>query len=226
MNKLMHSLRVQHIRPLTQDIIQLWLEPTALFSYQAGDYLMLSVDGEQSKPFSIANAPQANNLIELHIRHNEQSEWMARLRQLQVGDTVWADEAKPQYKLQHESPMNFFIAGGTGIAPMKALLEQRLKLGLSQPTWLYWGVRHSDDLYIHDTLVALSEQNDLLHYVPVVSGDQPDWHGARGLVHLYARNEHPFMEEATVYLCGSWAMVQTAKQDLAEAGLSERRFIH
>lgn len=226
MNKLMHSFRVNQIQSLTPDIIQLWLEPTGLFSHQAGDYVMLSLDGEQTKPFSIANAPKENGLIELHIRHSEQSPWMTRLTQLQVGDSVWTDEAKPQYKLQHESPLNLYIAGGTGISPIKALLEQRLQQGLTQPTWLYWGARHSNDLYIRHQIEALCAQNDLLHFVPVISEDERTWQGARGLVHLFALNEHPHLQDATVYLCGSWPMVQTAKQDFEEAGLAAMRFIH
>lgn len=222
----MHPLKVQRVNHLTANIMQLFLEPGSIFSYQAGDYLMLGMDQTETKPFSIANAPQDNSLLELHVRNQDQSEWMQRLFKVQVGDTLWADGPKPQMKLQHETDLNLYIAGGTGIAPIKALLEQRLKQGLSQPTKLYWGARHIEEFYIHDRLLTLAAQDTQLTYIPVLSENDPSWTGEQGLVHEVAIRQNPDLSEATVYLCGAWAMVQTAEADLVNAGLPLLRYIH
>lgn len=222
----MHTLKVQRVNHLTSNIMQLFLEPSSIFSYQAGDYLMLGLDQAETKPFSIANAPQDNGLLELHVRNLDQTEWMQRLFKVQPGDTLWADGPKPQMKLQHETDLNIYIAGGTGIAPIKALLEQRLKQGLSQPTKLYWGARRIEEFYIHDSLLTLAAQDTKLTYIPVLSENDPAWSGEKGLVHEVAIQQNPDLSQATVYLCGAWAMVQTAETDLINAGLPTLRYIH
>ena len=222
----MHPLKVQRVNHLTDSILQLFLEPSSIFSYQAGDYLMLGLDQTETKPFSIANAPQDNGLLELHVRNLDQTEWMQRLFKIKAGDTLWADGPKPQMKLQHETELNLYIAGGTGIAPIKALLEQRLKQGLNQPTKLYWGARHIEEFYIHDSLLTLAAQDSQLSYIPVLSGDEPNWPGEKGWVHQVAIQQNPDLSQATVYLCGAWAMVQTAETDLINAGLPKLRYIH
>lgn len=222
----MHPFIVYSAIRLTPYILQLFLEPKNVFSYQAGDYVMLGFDGEQTKPFSIANAPLANSMVELHIRNQEDSPWMQRLFNVQAGDTLWVDGPKPQLKLQHETEFNLYIAGGTGIAPLKALLEQRLQNGIQNPTKLYWGARHADELYIHNVLQALTNQHPLLDYIPVISEPDLAWSGATGLVHQYALQQHPDLTKATVYLCGAWSMVQAAQTDFTAAGLASSRYIH
>lgn len=222
----MHPLKVQRVNHIAPNILQLFLEPSSIFSYQAGDYLMLGLDQTETKPFSIANAPQENGLLELHVRNLDNTDWMQRLFQLQPDEIIWADGPKPQMKLQHETALNIYIAGGTGIAPIKALLEQRLKQGINQPTKLYWGARHVEELYIHDALLTLAAQDTNLTYIPVISEDQHNWPGEKGLVHQVAIQQNPDLSQATVYLCGAWAMVQAAKVDLLEAGLPALRCIH
>lgn len=222
----MHPFIVYSAIRLTPYILQLFLEPKSVFSHQAGDYVMLGFEREETKPFSIANAPLPNGLIELHIRNQEDSPWMQRLFNVQAGDTLWIDGPKPQLKLQHETELNLYIAGGTGIAPIKALLEQRLLQGLKQPTKVYWGARHADELYIHNVMQSLAKQNPLLEYIPVISESDAAWTGATGLVHQYALNQHPELSHATVYLCGAWPMVQTAQTDFTAAGLPSLRYIH
>lgn len=221
----MHPMRVIEADKLTPHVLRLVLEPQSIFLHQAGDYLMLGLEQTETKPFSIANAPQANSLIELHIQNPADSEWMQRLYNVQIGDRLWADGPKPQMKLQSETPLNLFIAGGTGIAPMKSLLEQRIKDGLTQPTYLYWGGRQPEDLYIHDQLQQLADNTPNLNYLVAVS-ENPDWQGEKGLIHQVALKYHPDLTNATVYLCGAWAMVQAAKPDLLDAGLPALRYIH
>lgn len=222
----MHPLTLLRANLLTPHILQLFLEPDSIFTHQAGDYLMLGLDQQDTKPFSIANAPQDNGVIELHIRNQQDSDWMQRLFKVQPGDRLWADGPKPQMKLQHETALNIFIAGGTGIAPMKALLEARIQQGLTQPTQLYWGARHQAELYIHQQLVELAEQQPLFDYYPVISEADPAWSGLHGLVHKKAIEQNPDLSQATVYLCGAWAMVQAAEPDLLAAGLPKLRYIH
>jgi NAD(P)H-flavin reductase len=219
------EFELQTVQLLTPFIRRLILRPLDVFSYQAGDYIMLGLDSHETKPFSIANAPRLDGCIELHIRHQESSDWMNRVAALQPGARLWVDGPKPQMKLAHESDLNLFIAGGTGLSPIKALLEQRIQQGITQPTKLYFGARRAEELYLDQELQALSDAHPLLDYIPVVSDEVVGWSGIKGLVHEAAIAQNPDLSQATVYLCGAWAMVKTAETDFVSAGLPKLSYI-
>lgn len=210
---------------LAPQIQRLWLQPEQPFDYQAGDYIMLGFNDTELKPFSIANAPRDDGLLELHIRNEQASEWMQSLFALEKGAALYSSHAKPQMQLHPEASLNLFIAGGTGLAPMKALLEARIAQGLHQPTKLYMGARHPEELYLHQTLLDLVGQTPMLEYIPVVSG-HADYAGNQGLVHQVAIDQNPNLADAHVYVCGAWAMVKKAEDDFIAAGLNARNFTH
>lgn len=220
----LHQMNIAKTQQLSARILRLWLEPQQPFSHQAGDYIMLGLDAQQRKPFSIANAPTEDGLIELHVRNQDDSEWMQQLFALPVGAQLWVEDAKPQYRLQAETELNLFIAGGTGIAPMQALLQARIQQGIQQPTYLYWGTHSIEECYINAELQALSAAHPQLHYISVISEPSADWNGPSGLVHEYALSQHSDVSNASVYLCGCWPMVQQAKQDFIQAGLPASRY--
>jgi NAD(P)H-flavin reductase len=186
---------------------------------------MLGFNDTDLKPFSIANAPRDDGLLELHIRNEQDSTWMQTLFALENGATLYSSPAKPQMQLHPEAPLNLFIAGGTGLAPMKALLESRIAQGLQQPTKLYMGARHAVELYLHQSLLDLAQQIPMFEYIPVVS-DQADYDGLQGLVHQVALAQNPSLSNVHVYVCGAWAMVKKAEEDFIAAGLKPNHFTH
>ncbi|UQB42097.1 oxidoreductase [Thiomicrospira microaerophila] len=222
-NPLRHSLI--DFENLSQQIRRYWLKPEQPFNYQAGDYIMLGFDPADLKPFSIANAPSANGLLELHIRYDQASPWMQQLFSLEKDSSLYSSSAKPQMQLHPESSLNLFIAGGTGLSPMKALLEARIAEGLTLPTKLYMGARQAEELYLNQAMQQLADNTPLLEYIPVIS-EQESYSGFKGLVHEVAIQQNPQLSDASVYLCGAWAMTQKAKQDFIDAGLNVRNFFH
>jgi NAD(P)H-flavin reductase len=219
------SHRLVDFEPLASQIKRFWLQPEQPFAYQAGDYIMLGFNTEDLKPFSIANAPRDDGLLELHIRNEQGSDWMKTLFALEKGATLYSSPAKPQMQLQPEKPLNLFIAGGTGLAPMKALLEARLAAGISQPTKLYMGARHVEELYLDAALRELAESTPLLEYIPVVSEDEA-YQGLQGLVHQVALRQCADLSQTHVYVCGAWAMVKKAEEEFIAAGLNKHGFTH
>ena len=208
---------------LTPDILQLLLSPVEEFTYQAGDYVMLGFDAADLKPFSIASAPRSDGLMSVHIRNHDDSDWMLTLFDVKRYDTLMVQGPKSQYQLS--LPLNkpvIFVAGGTGFAPMKALLEVALTQNTDQIIEFYWGARTQEDLYLHTDMLSLCKQYPSLNYIPVVS-DEP-FAGRNGLVHKAVLQDHPSLANFRVYLCGPWEMQATAKAEFLAAGLTECQF--
>ncbi|MDG6778863.1 NAD(P)H-flavin reductase [Thiomicrorhabdus sp. zzn3] len=221
-----HTLKVVHCEKFTPHIIQLLLRPDFPVTYAAGQYIMLGFEREDLKPFSIASAPREDGLIECHIRKQADSAWMERLFAVEPGDTLVMQGPKDQMQIQPAHQPIIFVAGGTGFAPMKALLDEYLKQNTEVPLHFYWGVRHSEDLYMHDQMRDLERKHGNLIYVPVISEDDPQWDGLTGLVHQQVLKDYPSLEHKTVFMCGPWPMIEAAKKDFSAAGLDPVACIH
>jgi CDP-4-dehydro-6-deoxyglucose reductase len=113
------------------------------------------------------------------------------------------------------------LASGTGLAPIKALIEHMQFAGVSRPTTLYWGGRRPSDLYLHEWIQAQLAQMHNLRYVPVVSDALPEdhWSGRTGFVHQAVLADHADLSGYQVYACGAPIVVESAQRDYLQAGL-------
>ena len=152
MNNKPISARVESITPLTDSILQVFLTPERYIDYQAGQYLEILSSGS-ALSYSIANAPLGSHKYELHIRHSPENNCSQQLLceiknrgvlmiRLPLGDCHLD-------KLQEDRPI-LFIAGGTGFAPIKAMIEQLLATGDKRTFELFWGARSQSDLYMNE----------------------------------------------------------------------------
>jgi len=222
----LHLIKVVHANHLTSDIIQLLMQAEHPITYTSGDYIMLGFEEQDLKPFSIASAPREDGLIECHIRKQSDSEWMEKLFSTQAGDKLVMQGPKKQMALKSAHETILFVAGGTGFAPLRALLIESLRQEISVPICFYWGARSADELYMHEWLIELTEKHGHIDYIPVVSDKTDNWQGETGLVHETVLKQHPNMAHNTVYMCGPWPMIQTAKQAFFDAGLAEEKLTH
>lgn len=217
--------RIQALEPLSHDVVRvlLRLPPTASLEFLPGQYIDVIGPAGLRRSYSVANAPRQDKQIELHIRAVPNGE-MSR---------YWFHEAKVNDLLRLRGPLGtFFLRGqagkhlvllatGTGIAPVKAILEGMATMAESaQPRSItvYWGGRRRDDLYW--------QAPDLpgLRFVPVLSRADDAWTGARGHVQDAMLNEKPDLPNTLVYACGSNAMIHDAQSQLRAAGLPDRHF--
>lgn len=217
--------RIQSIERLAHDVIRVMLRlpPTSALEFIPGQYVdVIGAEGLR-RSYSVANAPRADKQIELHIREVSEGA-MSR---------YWFQQAKVNDLLRLRGPLGtFFLRGqagkdlvllatGTGIAPVKAILE-----GLSgqqanaQPRSLtvYWGGRHREDLYWQPP------EMPGLQFVPVLSRACADWTGQRGHVQDAMLRDHAYLADTLVYACGSDAMIHSAQAQLHAAGLPDRQF--
>lgn len=191
--------------------------------WMAGQYVELRAADGRRRPFSIANASNGDNRIEMHVRHEAGSSFNRCLYEsLQVGMRLRAEGPLGTFvpRENSERPI-LFVAGGTGVAPIKAMIEHFAALGSRRPMQLYWGTRHPRELYLDALVDAWSEEIPQLRFVPVVSDAEvalaPDVR--RGMVLDAVLADHPLLAAFDVYVCGPPAMVDAAVNAFAAAGL-------
>jgi CDP-4-dehydro-6-deoxyglucose reductase len=236
------ACQILEVEPLNHDVTRYLLKFPAgkPIAYYPGQYLDLvlspDTDGERHFPFSIANAPDNNRMLELHIRDIPGSDSLELLKQALVpgeiihahlpgGDCtlthIYGDEA-----LHSETTPLVFMAGSTGFAPVKAMIEYCFQENLSRPIMLFWGGRTRDDLYLHELATQWDQKHENFRYIPVVSEPEnsPGWEGRTGFVHRALMEDLlPFDSELQIIAGGSPGMVHAAYDDFIAAGLSKHQ---
>jgi CDP-4-dehydro-6-deoxyglucose reductase len=113
------------------------------------------------------------------------------------------------------------MAGGTGYAPLKAMLRHAFHTGTDRPIHLYWGVRARRDLYDAERLNRWAAERAGFTFHPVLSDPRTgdDWRGRCGLVHRAVLEDMPDLSDMEVYMAGPPPMIETARRKFLAAGL-------
>ena len=214
---------VIHLAPYVVKVI-LRLPPTEDFQFVPGQYIDIIGPNGIRRSYSLANSSFADKVLELHIRAVEGG----------VMSDYWFKQAKPNDLLRLNGPLGtfflretvdmdlVFLATGTGIAPVKSMLESLAKCQFDQrpkSITVLWGGRHAQDLYLN-----VDEIIGEFSYIPVQSRPANNWTGAEGYVQDVLLGAKPDLTNTVVYACGSDAMIHSAKIRLVEAGLPGKRF--
>ncbi len=215
--------RVEKLEQLSRDVMRLWLklpegEP---LKFHAGQYLdILHEDGRQ-RAFSFANAPHEAGLIELHIRHVPGGTFTDYVfSQLQEKAILRIQAPMGSFTLREISDRPLiFVAGGTGFAPIKGLIQHALHHGEQRPMTIYWGVRQQADLYLRDWVTSLAKSQPQISFIPVLSEPDADWSGRSGWVHEAVLADHSDLSGFDLYMAGPPPMIQAAKAAFLTAGL-------
>lgn len=218
--------RIHSLKRLSSDVLQviLRLPPNQQLNYHPGQYVDVIGKGGLRRSYSIATAATDEKLIELHIRQVADGE-MSRywFCDAQVGDLLRLNGPLGTFFLREIAGLDLiFLATGTGMAPIKAMLEGMVagpKEHQPRSVRVYWGGRVPQDLYW-----SVSEIDLEVEYTPVLSRADSSWLGARGYVQQAVSDSDVNLEHAVVYACGSLAMVDSARTRLVTAGLNPRRF--
>ena len=191
------------------------------FRYLPGQYVDFLLPDGRRRSFSIANAPTPANTLEFHLRVTPQG-WFAHYAQEQLAAKAILRIEAPlgAFYLREDSTRPVvMMAGGTGFAPLKGMLEQQFRAGLSRPFHLFGGARARRDLYLHALAEDWARQHPQLRYTPVLSEPDADWGGERGLVHDAVLRHHPDLRGHEIYMAGPPVMVHAGKQAFVQAGL-------
>ena len=204
--------------------IRLRLPPGSDFQFLPGQYIDVIGHGGLRRSYSLASAGPAEQGLELHVRAVDGGV-MSRywFNQAKTNDLLRLQGPRGTFFLRDVSGRNLiFLATGTGIAPVKAMLETLVTLAPSSSpasVTVLWGGRVPGDLYLD-----IGRMPAIHRYIPVLSRADDTWEGARGHVQDVLLGERPDLGNAVVYACGSDAMIHDARQALGRAGLTERQF--
>ncbi len=216
------AVRVASLRRLAPDVMQVELElpASARFDYRAGQYIdILLPDGER-RSFSIANRPGEGRRLELHIRHVEGGRFTGHVfESMAEGDVLRIDGPHGRFCLDEASDRPLlFVAGGTGFAPVKALIEEALHTMPQRSVTLYWGSRDGAGQYLAEQVRAWPG----VRYVAVLSEAREE--GARhGLVHDAVVADLDDLAGHDVYVAGPPVMVEAAREAFGARGLPRER---
>lgn len=214
--------RIETMQRLNHDVmlLKLRLPATERLQFLAGQYIDILLRDGRRRSFSLANAPHDDVLLELHIRHIEGGEFTSEVfDKMKVKDMLRIEGPHGQFYLREESERPIiFMAGGTGFAPVKSMIEHALASGSSRPMHLYWGARAREDLYLHELAEQWAAGHPQIRYTPVLSEPKPEdhWQGAIGFVHQAIIRDYPDLSGHEIYAAGPPAMVY-AGQDLFPA---------
>lgn len=215
------------IRFPTEDVIVLTFRfpPTAKFDYLAGQYVDLNYKGV-TRSYSIANAKSDTKEVELHIRRVENGKMSALLfdSELKTNQLMRLQGPKGTFFVRDGDKELVFVATGTGIAPVKAMVEDLINKGDRRKVHVYWGMRHKQDAY-SDDLEQLSRAYDHIQYTLVLSREDSASKSVHtGYVQDAVCKDFDSLESVDVYACGSLSMINSAKNVLIEKGLSKDAF--
>ncbi len=223
--------RVERVEKPAGDVAVLYLKLPAAERLQvlAGQYIDILMKDGKRRSFSMANAPHDDALLQLHVRKAPGGSFSKYV----------FEEMKERAILRFEGPLGtfylredsdkpvIFVAGGTGFAPIKAVIEHMFHNQIDREIVLYWGARAKADLYLPGVPVKWQQEHANFSYIPVLSEPSAAdaWTGRTGFVHQAVLDDFASLAGYQVYACGAPAMTDVAKDTfVAQRRLPEDEF--
>jgi CDP-4-dehydro-6-deoxyglucose reductase, E3 len=222
--------RVEKVDKPASDVavLSLKLPANERLQFRAGQYIDILLKDGKRRSFSIANAPHRDEFVELHIRLVPGGQFTHFV----------FNEMRDRAILRFEGPLGSFflrddsdkpiilMAGGTGFAPIKALLEHAFFTHVDREMVLSLGCRTRADLYMADIPAQWAREMPNFTFIPVLSEPKAEdnWQGRTGFVHQAILDDFESLAGYQVYACGAPAMIEVGQTSFASRGLPEDEF--
>jgi NAD(P)H-flavin reductase/hemoglobin-like flavoprotein len=205
----------------------LTVAPDQFFSYHAGQHVTIQTPRWPRvwRPYSVANCPRDDGLMTFHVRAVPGG-WVsnALVHYAEPGTELILGPALGTMSLSLAGRRDLlFVAGGTGLSPVKAIIEQALRESSACPRqiFLFYGARTRDGLYDLPELYRLADAYPRFQITPVTS-DDPVFDGMQGNVGRVAARYLPH-RDCEAYVAGPVAMVRETIRALTRAGMPRER---
>jgi CDP-4-dehydro-6-deoxyglucose reductase len=223
--------RLEQLEKRADDVMvmKIKLPANERLQFLAGQYIDFQLKDGKTRSYSLANPPHDDALLELHVRHVPGGLFTdALFSTLKARDILRLKGPLGSFFIREDSdkPM-IFIAGGTGFAPIKGMLEHAFAEHTDREMVLYWGVRSLKDLYMAELPRQWQAERPNFTFIPVLSNPLPDdhWQGRTGFVHEAVLEDFADLSGYQVYACGAPIMVDSAREAFTGArGLPEEEF--
>jgi len=224
--------RVTRIDKLTDYVVALNLKlpQSQELKYLAGQYIDILLSGGKRRSYSLAHAPGTAEDLELHVGYVKDGLFTSHV----------FNEMKERELLRFNGPLGSFfirgeieepiilVAGGTGYAPIQAMIEQWIRDDDSREVYFYMGARSRRDLYMHQQCLDWEKANERFHYTPVLSepSEEDNWDGATGWIQDQVLKDFKTLGNVQLYSAGPPPMVHALKKTLVKAGLKPHRMFY
>ena len=229
------SARLLRSRSLSEQTchLEFEVEGAARFDFVPGQFISLVAehDGREiTRAYSLASAPRGNrfDLCLNRVAHGFFSNYLCDLKE---GGSIRFQGPLGFFTLRQPLRDSLFIATGTGIAPIRGMLEWLFAQGNDErhrchEFWLVFGVRHRAGLYYHEEWEDLARSHPNFHYLPTLSRESGEWTGLRGYVQEHARGLAAGHSDRQAYICGLKAMVDANRTLLKELGWERKSIVY
>ena len=213
--------RVDSIQQYNEDVLGLVLRmpPNSPFAFIPGQYINL-IAGNIRRSYSIANSPRLDGKLELHVKRVEKGVMSSILfSKVKENDLFRIEGPLGTFSYRDDGEENIiFLATGTGIAPIKSMLEYFSSDLRSKNIFVIWGGRYKADIYLN-----FSSMIENVTYLPVLSREK-----CKGYFYGYVQQAllslDVDLEKSSVYSCGSELMIKDSRECLLKNGLASKRF--
>ena len=222
--------RVQMMEKPSHDVMALFLKlpSNERMQFMAGQYIEFILKDGKRRAFSLANAPHNDEFLELHLRLIPGGTFTEYVfNEMQEKAILRLEGPFGSFYLREDSNKPIiFVAGGTGFAPIKGLIEHILHQETQREMVLYWGVKTLADLYMPTLPKAWASIHKNLKFIPVLSEPLASdaWQGRTGFVHQAVLDDFADLSAHEVYCCGAPVMVDTANEAFKLRGLPDDAF--
>ncbi|MDO9189714.1 MAG: CDP-6-deoxy-delta-3,4-glucoseen reductase [Sulfurimicrobium sp.] len=222
--------RVQKMEKVAHDVMILHLKLPAneRLQFLAGQYIDILLKDGKRRSFSLANAPHDDEFLQLHVRHMPGGVFTGQVfNSMQEKAILRFEGPHGSFFLREDSKKPIlFVAGGTGFAPIKGILEHAFQAHCKREMVLYWGARSLRDLYMPHLAGQWQQEHPNFTFIPVLSEPlaEDNWPGRTGLVHQAVADDFADLSGYQVYACGAPQMVEAGKQAFVARGLPEDEF--
>lgn len=197
--------------------------PPAVLTFQAGQYMSLLIGERDGKPllraYSLCSLPGADH-FSFVANLVPGGAGTHRLFEMQVGDTIEMRGPKGHFVLDERGGRDYlFVAGGTGISPVRAMLLRLFRLGTTRRIAFFWELTGPHDIYYTDELDAWAAAHPNFSHTITLTAPDAGWQGAVGPVADVVAMHVASVQELLVYVVGAGTMIDAVKSALRPKGL-------
>ena len=231
------STTVSGITDLTHDIKQITLElkdPNQI-TFKAGQYVQIEApeydltDEPVYRAYSIASVPSQHHAVQLEVRRVPDGICTTYVhRFLKEGDTMTINGPYGDFHLSDTHAPIICIAGGSGMAPIKSILEDMRDRNIQRKAVYFFGAKSKRDVFLVDKMKQLEEDLSDFKFIPALS--EPDasdlWQGETGLITDIVDRHVSDTSAMEAYLCGSPFMIDACIEVLKRHGMPEENIFY
>ena len=202
------------------------------FEYEPGQFIAMAAEFEGRhllRDYSIASSPHHDSRFELCLNIVPEGRVSSWLFGIKPGDKVEFCGPFGMFTLRQPlDPVSAFIATGTGIAPIRAMLQYLYQrpgatLAAGKEVWLIFGVRRESDIFYRAEFEQMARNNPGFNFVPTLSRPDPDWRGHTGYVQKQIKKYLVAKQGFHAYICGLKKMVDDVRPQLQAMGYGPER---